>query len=268
MRAPDVPPAGAPVGEGRQPLVGHHLHAEVGAVPGAVPGGVRDDLEPADLVPVDLVVIAAIGVQVLDAAQMLAALAADRQDGLDQRISRVTSLRLPPVVRREIVSSVVSEGDADCGRIEYHLVLGVAVCLPGGHFGSASRADKVETVTASGALAAADQSHGVGVPIGPKDVVRMDDEAGGIAIELVQPEVRGIGAAGHPRRSCPDTGDLRWWDWWRDFDLGDLSGEGLSAGVTQEARHAADSAPRDMPWPAVLWLFTAVTGVRASRSPG
>lgn len=40
-------------------------HAQAGAVPGAAPGEVRGDLEPADLVPVDLVVIAAVGVQVL-----------------------------------------------------------------------------------------------------------------------------------------------------------------------------------------------------------
>jgi len=43
------------------------------------------DLGPADLVPVDLVVIAAVGVQIPGAAQWLAALAADRRDGLDQR---------------------------------------------------------------------------------------------------------------------------------------------------------------------------------------
>jgi hypothetical protein len=47
---------------------------------------VRGDLEPADLVPVDLVVIAAVGVQIPGAAaRWLAALAADRRDGLDQR---------------------------------------------------------------------------------------------------------------------------------------------------------------------------------------
>lgn len=45
----------------------------------------RGDLEPADLVPVDLVVIAAVGVQIPGAAQWPAALAADRRDGLDQR---------------------------------------------------------------------------------------------------------------------------------------------------------------------------------------
>jgi hypothetical protein len=61
------------------------VHAQAGAVPGAAPGDVRGDLEPADLVPVDLVVIAAVGVQIPGAAQWLAALAADRRDGLDQR---------------------------------------------------------------------------------------------------------------------------------------------------------------------------------------
>lgn len=60
------------------------VHAQAGAVPGAAPGDVRGDLEPADLVPVDLV-LAAVGVQVLGAAQWLSTLAADRRDGLDQR---------------------------------------------------------------------------------------------------------------------------------------------------------------------------------------
>lgn len=61
------------------------VHAQAGAVPGAAPGEVRGDLEPADLVPVDLVVIAAVGVQIPGAAQWLAVLAADRRDGLDHR---------------------------------------------------------------------------------------------------------------------------------------------------------------------------------------
>ena len=61
------------------------VNAQAGAVPRAAPGEVRGDLKPADLVPVDLVVIAAVGVQIPGAAQWLAALAADRRDGLDQR---------------------------------------------------------------------------------------------------------------------------------------------------------------------------------------
>lgn len=64
------------------------VHAQAGAVPGAAPSKVRGDLEPAGLVPVDLAVIAAVGVQMLGAAQWLAALAADRRDGLDQRDQR------------------------------------------------------------------------------------------------------------------------------------------------------------------------------------
>ncbi|WP_435808578.1 hypothetical protein [Streptomyces afghaniensis] len=71
---------------------------QAGAVPGAARSEVRGDLEPTDLVPVDLVVIAAVGVQIPGAAQWLTALAADRRDGLDQRDQLVTSLRLPPVV--------------------------------------------------------------------------------------------------------------------------------------------------------------------------
>lgn len=59
--------------------------AQPGSVPGGAPGDVRGDLEPADLVLVDLVVISAVGAQVLGVEQRPAALAADRRDGLDQR---------------------------------------------------------------------------------------------------------------------------------------------------------------------------------------
>lgn len=51
---------------------------------GAAPGDVRGDLEPSDLVAVTLVVVAAVGVEVLRAAQRLAAFASDRRDGSDQ----------------------------------------------------------------------------------------------------------------------------------------------------------------------------------------
>ncbi|MEE1931273.1 hypothetical protein V1J52_24375 [Streptomyces sp. TRM 70351] len=60
------------------------VHAQAGAVPGAAPGEVRGDLEPADLDPADLMVIAAVGTDTW-AVQWLAALASARRDGLDQR---------------------------------------------------------------------------------------------------------------------------------------------------------------------------------------
>lgn len=76
--------AAKPVQVGERVLHCPALGAQAGAVRGAAPGEVRGDLEP-DLVPVDLVVIAAVGVQLPGAALWLAARAADRRDGLDQR---------------------------------------------------------------------------------------------------------------------------------------------------------------------------------------
>lgn len=78
------------------------------------PGEVRDDLEPADLVPVDLVVIAAVGIQVLGATQRLAALAADRRDGLDQRD------QLGDVVA---VAAGGGRGERDAVRLDDQVVL-------------------------------------------------------------------------------------------------------------------------------------------------
>ncbi len=67
-------------------------------MPGAAPGEVRGDLEPADFVPVDLVVIAAVGIQVLGAAQRPPRLPRIGGMAWIRGISWVTSLRLPPVV--------------------------------------------------------------------------------------------------------------------------------------------------------------------------
>jgi hypothetical protein len=61
------------------------VHAQAGAVFGAAPCDARSDLEPADLVAVGLVVVAAVRVQVPRALERLSALAADRWHRLDQR---------------------------------------------------------------------------------------------------------------------------------------------------------------------------------------
>jgi hypothetical protein len=58
---------------------------EAGAVFGAAPGDMRNDLRGADRVAIGHVVEAAVGIQVLWPAARLAALAADRRHGLDQR---------------------------------------------------------------------------------------------------------------------------------------------------------------------------------------
>lgn len=74
------------------------VHAQAGAVPGAAPGEVRGDLEPADLVPVDLVVIAAVGVQIPGRRSGWPRLPRIGGTAWTSGISWVTSLRLPPVV--------------------------------------------------------------------------------------------------------------------------------------------------------------------------
>ncbi|GAA2450054.1 hypothetical protein GCM10010421_48050 [Streptomyces glaucus] len=61
------------------------VDSETGAVFGAASGDDRGDPEPADLVAVDAVVIAAVGADPAGAAQGPAAPAADRRNGLDQR---------------------------------------------------------------------------------------------------------------------------------------------------------------------------------------
>src|SRR4029077_9036997 len=61
------------------------VDAQAGAVFASASGDVRGDLEPADLIWVDVMVVAAIRVQMLRAPQWLPALAADRRDSLDQR---------------------------------------------------------------------------------------------------------------------------------------------------------------------------------------
>ncbi len=80
--------------------------------------------------------------------------------------------------------SVVFEGKADCGGLQHHLVLGVAVSLHSGDLGTAPRANEVQTVTAGGALAAAARSRGVGVLISALNVIGVDDEAGHVDIGL------------------------------------------------------------------------------------
>jgi hypothetical protein len=75
------------------------VDAKAGAVLDAAPGDVRGDLEPADLVWVGFMVVAAIRVQVLRAPQWLSALAADRRYGLDQRDELGNVLRCDTTLR-------------------------------------------------------------------------------------------------------------------------------------------------------------------------
>jgi len=96
------PPADAqptePVQQGDRPFDDLAVHAQPGAVLGAAPDDVRGDLQRAYLVAVDLVVVAAVGVQVPGAVPRLATHAADRGMAWISGSSWVTSLRFPPVV--------------------------------------------------------------------------------------------------------------------------------------------------------------------------
>jgi hypothetical protein len=75
------------------------VDAQAGAVLDAAPGDVRGDLEPADLVSVGFMVVAAIRVPALRAPQWLSALAADRRDRLDQR-DELGDVAGPPFIAR------------------------------------------------------------------------------------------------------------------------------------------------------------------------
>src|SRR5258708_27670980 len=72
------------------------VDAQAGAVFGAAPGDVRGDLEPANLVPVDVVVVAAVGVQVPGAPQWLSALARIGGIAAVRGMSWGAALRPPP----------------------------------------------------------------------------------------------------------------------------------------------------------------------------
>lgn len=142
----------------------------------------RGDLEPADLVPVDLVVIAAVGVQVLGAAQWLAALAADRRDGLDQRN------QLGDIVA---VAAGQRRGQRDAVRLDDHVVL--AANLAPVHRGRTGGRPALHRADVAGVDCGAGEVQQVcGLQFGEQQLVQALPDPGLVPVPQPSP-------AGHPR---------------------------------------------------------------------